>query len=114
MFDKGFERWEFACKCGCGFDTVDIETLFVLEELKRWFGKKVIIVSGCRCFNYNIEVGGVDGSLHVQGRAADIVVEGIDPSIVYDYLNRLYPGMFGLGKYKTFTHFDTRTITARW
>jgi len=114
MFDKGFERWEFAFTCGCRFDTVDVETLFVLEELKRWFGKKVIISSGCRCYAWNIFMNGSENSYHVLGRAVDISVEGIDPLEGYEYLNRLYPDRYGLGKYKTFTHLDTRTERARW
>jgi uncharacterized protein YcbK (DUF882 family) len=123
MFRNGFERWEFACGCGCGFDTVDVETIFVQEELKRWYcGRVVDVLSGCRCYEYNEKIKRLDPnykhntskSQHVLGRAVDIVVVGIDPSVVYDYLNRLYPGMYGLGNYKTFTHFDTRTITARW
>jgi len=114
MFNNGFKRSEFECKCGCGFDTVDVETLFVLEELKRWFNKPVDITSGCRCYAYNIFVGGVDGSQHVKGRAVDISIRGVDPSEVYDYLNRLYPDRYGLGKYTTFTHLDTRPNRARW
>jgi uncharacterized protein YcbK (DUF882 family) len=114
MFDKGFTRGEFTCNCGCGFDTVDVETLFILEELKRWFGKTVDIVSGCRCHAYNIYIGGSKNSQHVKGRAADLSVQGIESLQVYNYFNRLYPGIYGLGKYSTFTHFDTRSNYARW
>ena len=114
MFSKGFERSEFACNCGCGFDTVDVETLWVLEELRRWFGKPVHINSGCRCQEYNIYVNGSKHSKHVLGQAADIYVEGIDPKFVYEYLDKLYPGKYGVGKYTTFTHFDPREELARW
>ena len=114
MFDQGFVRDEFLCPCGCGFNTVDVETLFVLEELKRWFRKKVTITSGCRCHAYNVYVGGVLNSYHVRGRAVDIVVEGIDPQKVYDYLHKMYPEKYGIGNYSTFTHLDTRSERSRW
>jgi len=32
-----FNRAEFACNCGCGFDTVDSDTLTVLEEVREYF-----------------------------------------------------------------------------
>ena len=114
MFDSGFERHEFACSCGCGFDTVDIETLWVLEELKRWFRTKVTITSGCRCRKWNASVGGKKGSYHVLARAADIIVVGFDAFLVYEYLDKMYPDKYGIGKYTTFTHFDTRSGRARW
>jgi len=112
---KNFDRSEFACKCGCGFDTVDHETLGVLQDLRDWFKRKIKITSGCRCEEYNKKVGGADKSKHKEGRAADIQVDGIDPHEIYEYLNRKYPKKYGLGKYKTFTHVDTRTDgPARW
>ena len=114
VFDKGFSRDEFSCKCKCGFDTVDVETLFVLEELKRWLGKRVYITSGCRCHAYNAFMNGSKNSYHTQGRAADISVEDVDPIDVYGYLDRLYPDKYGIGKYKTFVHIDTRANKARW
>lgn len=111
---KHFNRSEFACKCGCGFDTVDIETLEVLEEVRTYFDKPVSINSACRCPDHNFKVGGSENSQHVKGRAADIVVAGIDPREVYSLLDRLYPDWFGLGSYDSFTHVDTRSNKARW
>ena len=113
MFEH-FDRNEFSCKCGCGFDTVDVETLWVLEELRRWFGKPVHINSGCRCVNHNIVVGGSKNSKHLEGRAVDIYIDEVAPEAVYEYLDKLYPDRYGVGKYKTFTHLDTRRERARW
>ena len=47
--NKYFHRSEFACKCGCGFDTVDTELLKVLTRLRVRFNKPVKITSACRC-----------------------------------------------------------------
>ena len=110
-----FDRAEFACNCGCGFDTVDVDTLTVLEEVRERFGP-VSINSGCRCAYWNDQVGGEQGSLHMQARAADIVVEGVSPGLVADFLDQgPLRGRGGLGRYDTFTHVDTRTSgPARW
>jgi uncharacterized protein YcbK (DUF882 family) len=57
-------------------------------------------------------VGGARGSQHLYGRAADIVVKGVKPSVVADYCEAI--GMGGIGRYTTFTHIDVRDKKARW
>lgn len=110
-----FSRAEFTCKCGCGFDTVDAETLRVLEDVRKTFGKPVVITSGCRCPDYNQRIGGAKNSLHARGRAADIVVIDVAPAEVYAFLCAEYPDKYGFGSYATFTHVDTRSGgPARW
>lgn len=110
-----FSRGEFACRCGCGFDTVDIVTLTVLQTLRNHFKESVRITSGCRCAKYNKKIGGAKRSKHVQGRATDIQVANILPVKVADYLEKTYKGKYGIGRYSTFTHIDTRSGSpARW
>lgn len=115
-----FSRTEFACKCGCKFDTVDAELLAVLVKLRDYFNTYVSINSGCRCLKYNKAVGGKSptkysvGSQHLYGRAADISVKGVPTEEVVNYLLRLYPYTLGIGAYRTFTHVDTRGGRARW
>ena len=110
-----FKRSEFACKCGCGFDTIDAETLQVLQSLRQHFNRPVTINSGCRCEEYNKKQGGAKNSQHLLGRAADFTVKGIQPKEVQSYLKIAYPGKYGVGSYGTFTHLDTRTNgPARW
>lgn len=104
-----FCRREFACKCGCGLDTVDAELLNVLSSVRANFNTEVTINSGCRCRDYNAFVGGADKSQHLIGRAADIVVAGVLPAIVVDYLDSRYPNCYGIGRYADFTHIDTRS-----
>lgn len=114
QFNEYFNRAEFACKCGCGYDTVDAELIEVLTEIRQHFGMPITINSGCRCSRYNTQLKGSPRSKHVEGRAADIVIKGISPITVHDYINAKYPKQLGLGKYATFTHVDTRTGKARW
>lgn len=111
---KHFSREEFACKCGCGFDTVDAQLLVVLESLRFSFDAPIKINSACRCRNHNTNVGGGINSQHLYGRAADIVVKGVSPALVYEKIEHMFPDHLGLGKYDTFTHVDTRNYKARW
>jgi uncharacterized protein YcbK (DUF882 family) len=111
---KHFSRPEFACKCKCGFATVDVELIQVLERVREHFGNPVKINSSCRCVKHNKDVGGKPGSKHLRGIAADIVVLGVEPAQVYQFLDDHYPDRYGIGRYNTFTHIDVRTRKARW
>lgn len=111
---NNFSRSEFACQCGCGFMTVDIELLKVLETVRSHFKKPVKINSACRCEDHNKDIGGSYGSKHKQGIAADIVVSRTSPDKVYDFLDLFMPNSYGVGKYNSFTHIDVRKTKARW
>jgi len=78
---KHFSRHEFACKCGCGRDTIDTETLKLCEIVREFVGQPVTVTSGHRCEAHNRRVGGGTRSQHLYGRAADLTVT--DPAAVY-------------------------------
>lgn len=109
-----FSRYEFACKCGCGFNAVDTELLRVLQNVRTMRSKPVSINSGCRCLTHNTNEGGYKDSKHMIGIAADFVVIGIEASRVQDYLLHKYQGKYGIGRYKDRTHIDVRPDKARW
>jgi uncharacterized protein YcbK (DUF882 family) len=110
-----FLRKEFECRCGCGFDTVDAELIRVLEDLRRClFNNPIKINSGCRCKKHNAAIGGTPGSMHLVGKAADIVVVDVDPATVADCLEDKYPDKYGIGRYATWTHIDVRPEPYRW
>ena len=109
-----FNRREFECSCGCGYDTIDAETLDVLIDLREHFGQPCIITSAARCPCHNKAVGGADSSQHLYGRACDVVVKNFTPEQVFNYLEATYPDRYGLGLYGTFVHIDTRQQKARW
>lgn len=119
---KNISRHEIACKCGCGYDTIDFETIKIVQETCDHFtnvsgSERVIldITSGARCAEHNNRVGGAAGSQHPQNRAIDFRIRGVNPFKVYDYLNERFPNKYGLGRYKTFTHVDSRTTgMGRW
>lgn len=106
--NKYFKRSEFSCRCGCGFNTVDVELLEVLTELREACNNPVIINCGCRCPKHNKKVGGATKSKHLRGIAADIRVKGLTSNTVYSYFNALYPKKYGLGLHATFLHIDIR------
>tara|TARA_R110000787_G_scaffold136962_1_gene249616 strand:- start:419 stop:769 length:351 start_codon:yes stop_codon:yes gene_type:complete len=107
-----FKRPEFACKCGCGFDTVDTVLLEALEAIRGHFESAVVITSGCRCIAHNAAIGGSEKSQHLKGRAADIQVKMVEPERIANYAEDL--GM-SVGRYSTFTHIDSRSGTpAKW
>jgi uncharacterized protein YcbK (DUF882 family) len=113
---KHFSYSEFACKCGCGFESLHPDSIKVLEAVRNNFGVPVIVNSGCRCYSHNQKVGGSSNSQHCYARAADIVVQGVPPIQVYQWLDAgPLKGKGGLGNYATFTHADTRLKgPARW
>lgn len=112
MISKNFSREEFTCKCGCGYDTVDVELVKVLQEIRDELGP-VKITSACRCKYHNAAVGGRPSSQHLLGRAADIQMK-VSPAKVRAWLEEHYPDSLGIGAYNTFTHIDTRKGKARW
>jgi uncharacterized protein YcbK (DUF882 family) len=116
MIDKvssHFRRSEFSCTDGCGFKAVDVQLLELLEKIRDHFGSKpVTITSGCRCLKHNHDIGSLDTSQHVRGIACDFRIKGIEPQLIYDYINDWHDG--GLGIYNSWIHLDVRGKRARW
>ncbi|MBO8138236.1 MAG: DUF882 domain-containing protein [Desulfotomaculum sp.] len=102
-----FKEEEFACRC-CGMVKLNIHLVKMLEKLRSSLGgSSVVITSSYRCPEHNRQVGGVKGSQHLVGNAADIVVEGVTPKAVASAAQKLnFPGV---GQYKNFIHVDVRS-----
>jgi uncharacterized protein YcbK (DUF882 family) len=119
---ENFDREDFDCADGSEMPTdvqLNIAELAIqLEIIRCHFNAPVHINSAYRSLEYNRSIGSKDTSQHVLGRAADIVVEGYTPDEVYDAIEFLIStGLVkegGLGRYNTFTHYDTRGTRARW
>ena len=74
---KWFSMNELECHCGCRMPDsarANIEALVeqVLDPVREQYGKPVCVNSGYRCARHNAAVGGVAGSQHLKGEAADI------------------------------------------
>lgn len=108
-----FSTPEFKCKgklC-CSKIKIDDTLVEFLELIRQHFNEPVTVNSGYRCETHNSKVGGATGSLHVQGKAADISVKNVTPLEVAQYAESI--GVCGIGLYETtedgyFVHIDTR------
>lgn len=111
---ENFRVSEFSCKGdGCCSETlVDDRLVETLQAIRNHFGKRVYINSGYRCVTHNKRIGGVSGSYHLKGMAADIMVDGVEPAEVAKYAESI--GVKGIGLYPTFVHVDTRPKKSFW
>jgi uncharacterized protein YcbK (DUF882 family) len=111
---NNFSTHEFACQCGCGTGEISGKLVDVLQEIRDHFGASVVVTSGIRCATHNAAVGGASKSKHIEGIAADIQVKGVEPAVVYAWLDDTYPYTLGLGLYHGWVHIDVRDPKARW
>lgn len=141
---KRFSRKEFACGCGCGFETVDHELIENLEQLGDEFEMRedcervaISINSGNRCAAHDrsikIKIAEDQGvpykpkdkpSEHLRGWACDFRMEYVYPDgrrekisddEIADYLEMEHVARHGIGRYQGRTHYDVRTNgPARW
>lgn len=111
------ERWpnftpfELSSK-GDGTLIVNYEALDCLQRLRNFVRVPLIVSSAYRDPEYNREVGGAEKSLHLQGRAYDLIVKGkSDAAIVMMIYYATKAGFTGFGMYLDrtvpFIHFDT-------
>ena len=68
---KNFKVSEFACKC-CGENNIVQRILDMAQVLRDELGVPIRVNSGYRCEKHNARVGGVKGSYHTKGLAADL------------------------------------------
>ena len=69
---KNFKVSEFTCHCGCGFNIIDQRVIDMAQTIRDALGVPVRVTSGCRCEKNNAKQGGVKGSFHTKGKAADL------------------------------------------
>ena len=100
-----FSKKEFACKDGCGFDTVQPGLIKVLERIRERLRRPVKIVSGCRCAKRNADVDGAKNSAHLRGYAADVKVVGSRERFELVWA-ALSVGVTRLGIGQNFVHLD--------
>ena len=104
---RNFHRSEFACKCGCGFDDINLRLVEFCQEIRDRSGEPLKINSGCRCVIHNKSVGGVYNSYHLRGFAVDI---GSRTSVIklLKIIEVLYSG--GLWPFIRWKHYINRNF----
>ena len=80
-------RNELKCHCGCGANRMDIRLVKILDDIRKYYNKPIILTSPVRCINHNKTVGGTNNSWHIGGtdtsgghhnKACDFYVEGVN------------------------------------
>ena len=114
---KDFSRNEYSCKCGCGFSSVNRKIVEIVLDVEEHWGKDVEVITACRCRFFNSSYpGAARDTLHPEGKAIDIRIEGVEPEELFAYLSEKYPSKYGIGLYKEAgsVHLDIRPYRARW
>lgn len=111
-----FKYSEFSCHDGTEYPFAWTDRLLKLcqqlEKIRVKCGLPITITSGYRTPDYNHHIGGAPKSQHVQGKAADIIVKGMDAHSAHDLILKMYKDgeleIGGLGKYDSWCHVDIR------
>jgi uncharacterized protein YcbK (DUF882 family) len=101
-----FQKHEFDCECGCGFNNATDELLSKLQNARFLAKVPFSISSGCRCQKHNDkQKDSVSDSAHVKGFAADIRVS--DSQTRFKVLTALFSvGFSRIGVANSFIHCD--------
>lgn len=92
------------------------KVMYILDIVRVYIGKPILVNSGYRCKKLNEMVGGVQNSMHTKGLAADFrTKEKEDINTMFEFLRKNQKDfkIKELINYKTFIHIgvsDTLTI----
>jgi len=112
-----FQRFEFACKCGCGRVKICPSLVEALIRLRIEVGHPINVTSGYRCEHQNAAVGGKWTSYHLRGLAVDVQCRNLPFADFVALTRSFHPTPFrGLGIYTAaeFLHLDLRTRPTLW
>jgi len=70
----------------CCMPELKLLAVAVLEPIRAYYGKPVIVHSGFRCPELNTLIGGSANSQHMLGQAADFHVKGVNIDDVFTWL----------------------------
>lgn len=105
---KYFRKSEFACKCGCGADSMEEKLVRTADKVREYFGSPITVSSGRRCAKHNASasVKGVSNSRHLSGKAMDFCVRGLSATMVLDYVQKLPEIRYAYAIDSNFVHMD--------
>lgn len=91
------------------------KVMYILDMIRVYIGKPILVNSGYRCKRLNEMVGGVQRSMHTKGLAADFrTKEKKDINIMFEFLkeNQKKFKIIELINYTTFIHMGvSKTLT---
>lgn len=85
---KYFKQSEFDCP-DCGLNNMNLTVVKIADKIREHFGRPAHVTSGSRCAKHNKEVNGKYNSRHLQGKAIDMYVEGVNGGELLKYLQTL-------------------------
>lgn len=118
-----FKVSEFACKDNSDVILINPYLIELLEKIQQHFGKEIQIYSGYRTPSHNAGLrgkgkGAAKNSQHMYGNAADIVIKGVTPTEIYNFVDTFHQGGMGLYLKDNFVHVDVRDTVglkrSRW
>ncbi len=72
---KWFDYENFACRCGCEDNQIDLDLIVELDLLRDVLGFPIIVTSGYRCVNHPDEIKKQSGpGPHTTGLAVDLAL----------------------------------------
>ena len=80
-------------RCGCDIEA-NLTALVdnVLDPLREWYGKLIVVNSGYRCPALNKAVGGTTTSQHMSGQGADIDTgDRQQNKLLFEYIRKNLP-----------------------
>jgi zinc D-Ala-D-Ala carboxypeptidase len=89
------------------------KVMYILDMIRTYIGKPILINSGYRCQKLNEIVGGVQNSMHTKGLAADFRTrEKEDINTMFEFLKKNQKDfkIKELINYKTFIHMGVSEI----
>ncbi len=108
-----FAKRDFVCKCGHCDQAIKISLGLIggLELLRMLLGKRITIVRGYMCPDAVEKQGSLRRNYYVMGIAADISVDGMSPSEVFQRVIEIpeFKGI-GLNLDAGYVHVDTRKV----
>ena len=104
MDTENFKYTELECPC-CKRNKTTDKFMKKLQEIRDHYGKPMVVRSGYRCKQHNLEAGGVANSVHLDGNAADIEI--LDGANRFNFIQVCIAlGIKRIGLHKQFIHID--------
>lgn len=91
-YAKNFKLSEFKCPNLCSGYPVNVNTnlLYVCQDIRNHFGRSFTITSGIRCKAFNNSLSGSSTtSKHMEGKAVDFRIDGVNKNDVLAYCKQL-------------------------
>ena len=98
MITDNFSVEEMACQIGCGTSEMDLEFMWMLQELRDQMQGTLRVSRGRRCDHHNDRVSTAKNKkngVHTLGQASDILISGERAMLMFEKARQI--GFSGIG-----------------